>query len=350
LIAVAAGIIVVAFAATVAGSTLSVLTASTRSYNRTNAFGEFAVHVDPDTAAELGAEIDGAYDLSLAEHAQAVLEADDQLIAGRLVSGDLSRELEFRRLAPLQDVRSRDLVILGNDQVARFEGRVVRVTPLRGAAFFARVRRVVPTNLEAPVVLAERNPEEIGEMLARVHGGSRSIRGVPEALRDLGFQRTNYASHTRRSLRPLQIRIISLLGALFLLAGVILMPAQVLLARKHRSLYLLLHTWGYPSGTRFLVTLLSGGMMGLIGAVIGASAGLLVASMLNASGVAAIDLLPYEWLIYAGSLPTATAATATPSVGWAVASSAFTALLGVVAAWPAAAFSVTMVPHGSNPT
>ena len=351
LIATAAGIILVAFASTIAGSTLAVVAESTKEYNRTNAVGEFARLVDSALATELAAQIGEAYPLSLAHHGQAVIEADDQLVAGRLVSGNLARELEFRRLAELQEIRSHDLVILGSGAVEAFEGRVVRISPLHGQAFFARVRRVLPTNVEAPTILAARDPETFGdEILSRVHGGARAIRGFPRLLRDLGFQRTGSAAQTRRSLRPLQMRILLLLAALFLLAGVILMPAQVLLTHRHRHLYLVLHSWGYPSGARFLVSTLTGGMMGLIGGFIGAAVGLLVTAILNVSGVAAIDLLPLEWLTYAEALPAVAEVALTPSVGWAVAASAITALLGVVAAWPAAAFAATMVSHGSKST
>ncbi|MFW6213743.1 MAG: hypothetical protein ACOC8L_12655 [Spirochaetota bacterium] len=350
LLAIAAGIILVAFVATVGGSTLSTVTASTRSYTRTSA-GEFARLADGAVAAEFVSELEGEYALSLAEHAQAVVEADDQLVAAQLVFGSLERELAFRGLTGLEEIRSHDLVILGSGAVEAFEGRVVRVTPLYGPPFFARVRQVVPTNLVAPLLLAERDPATAaGALELRVHGGARQVRGFPRQLLEAGFQPTGVAATARRLLRPLQARILFLLGALFLLAAVILMPTQLLLARNQRHVFRVLHSWGYPAGTRFLLVIMRGAMMGLIAGVVGGAIGLLTTSILNAADVVAINLLPFEWLTYAQALPTAARAIITPSVGWAVAASTITALLGAVAAWPAAAFTATMVSHGSKPS
>lgn len=343
LLSTAAALMLVALVATAGGSIISSLGEATHEYFRRSR-GEYTGLLAAPAYAELQASVEPGVALSAAVTGIGALSVSDQLTLVRISWTDLSQELSYRGIARPERINLRDGVLLGGStRLGELRGSVVRVATPDGGSEFVRVREVIAQGDEGAELLVHLPAAPArGPVRVRLYGVGRADE---QALREsVPVVRSGWRADALRTLLPLRSRFAFLMAALIVIAAAVLLPAQLVLARRTVDVHRLLLVWGFGPRERSALVYLTGSVIGAVASTAGGLLGMLLISVLNAGDAAAIDLLPFGWR---QSFELVLNAPVTPSVEWAMASIGLSTLLGVVTAFPTAPFVATLLSRRS---
>lgn len=342
LLSTAAAMMLVALVVTAGGSVLASLGEQARAYYRRDQ-GVYAGVLAPPAYAELQSELSSAGEISAAVTDIGVLSVSDQLILVRTALTDLNQELAYRSIDPLEEVSIQDGVLVGGAQtLSELQGRVVRAETTGTGSEFVRIRAVHAEGSREATLLIHR-PEELDSspVTVRVHRSDGRRAALPEHV---PLASTEWRDAADSVLSPLRSRFAFLMAALIVIATAVLLPAQLVLARRTVEVHRLLLLWGFTAKARAAVVYLIGAVIGAVASTAGGVMGMVVISVLNAGGATALELLPFAWR---ESFALLTHTPATPSIEWAIASIGVSTLLGVVTALPTAPFVATLLSRRS---
>jgi hypothetical protein len=343
LFATAAALVLVSIVATAGGSVLASLGTATHDFVRLR-WGDYRGELAPPVYAELQSRLDAGVSMSAAVPESAAFSVGGQLILVQLAWVDLARELAYRRLPAPDTINPNDGVLIGGaGSIAELEGRVARATASRSGTTFVRIRQVHPQGDGQATVLVHA-PGRLEEQPVTVRFTERPSAVDDSGLDGIAVARSDWRSDASRILSPLRTRFAFLIAALILISGAVLLPAQIVLARRTLRIHRLLVVWGFNARERALLIHLIGASIGAVASIAGSLIGMLIVSVLNAGEASALELLPFAWR---ESFDLILATPATPSMGWALATIGLSTLLGVVTAFPTAPFVATLLSRRS---
>lgn len=308
-----------------------------------------------------------------------VLDANGELLLVRVSRVDLAREIEFRRLESFVDAdeltEGAAVLLAGGLLATTLSERAVRLeTP--GERRLIRITAVGPPAPGGPELLLH-DPASLSNAgtVLRFRGRHGPMDRLPTVLVEAGAAGTGWRARAHEASRPLRRGGAVLAGILTLLAVGTLVPGHLLLVRRARASFSLLHAWGFGRAAIARVVVVMGAFASAAAATVGAGAALGAAAVLNAQARPAASLLPLDLeqqvapllaaspgvtnpsadllappnVDPAGGTTAPAAASAdtpgppiTPSVGWAAASIAIATLLGAVTALPSSRKAATL--------
>jgi len=341
LFSTAAALVLVSAIAAAGGSVLASLGEATLQHYRVDVLGEVSGSMAAPLIPELEERAAGAQ-MSTIVLEPAAVAVGERLLTVSVGWTSLASELRYRGLPVPENLRRFDGVVFGGDgALADLSGRVVRLASPDKTTRLVRVRQVYQKGSRATTLLVE-DPGRLRDhtVTVRLHGGSRPLRSVASLTEGLPLRESDWRDRAAGVLAPLRNRFAFLMGSLIVIAGAVLLPAQLILARRTAGVHSLLLAWGFTESRRSAVVLLTGAAIGAFASAVGGLAGLLTISILNAGGATAVELLPFTWRQdYGLLLPT----VVTPSVGWALGTFAVSTLLGVATAFPTVPFVATLI-------
>ena len=329
---------------TIAGSVVEpVGEAAERSYRVV--MGDLTGELQADEAAAVTASLPAGAPVSITRDVPGVLDLHGELLLVRVVMTDLARELAFRRLEPAQgasgwgELTPGDAVLFSAAAADAPRGTAVRLDVEAGSRSVQLIM-ILPAGSWEPQLLVHETAAAPGDARVRVRARGQGLAGS-------GLQPSGWREQALLATAPVRRSVAWLAGALALLGSVTLIPGSLLVARHAEPSLALLLRWGFARRSISAIVLLMGAMSAGIAAGTGGVIGLAAATVMNAGGRAATQLLPLGlaehldgvFAVLGGPPPVA------PSVGWFSLVLVGATLLGAIAALPAARRAATLRPN-----
>jgi len=343
--AAVAAVALVAGIVTLAGAVWVPVRAGTERSFRREVAGELEASIDPGRAGAVVEAIEQTGGLaSIVAREAGALDGTGTLLLVRVERGDLRRELAFRgRLGEVQandggGFAANDAVLLTDGE--RPSGRVLRLWS-GGESRLIRVVALLPQGASGPALLLHE-PGVVAAphsdtLIVRARGEGEPLGDAQRYLETFGLHDTGWNEASTHALAPLVEGTSLLALTLAVLAVVTLLPGTMLLVRRARPSLALLFAWGFGRETLRLLVVLIGALSAAFAAAVGGSVALGVATVMNARGRPAIELLPLDIAQRLRPYLEAGSASVTPSVEWAIACVAAATLLGALTALPSVA-------------
>ncbi len=351
-----ATVAIVSALVTVAGSVYEPITQAVHQTYRIH-LGEYAGEMPADSADRLTrrAASAGALVSITSPPTAGTLDSIADLLLVRASFADLADELAFREMSASLTGAARDglsagdaVLLAGGPEAEALVGRVARLSTA-GEPALTQILAIGSTPESGPELLVHA-PERGGRVRVRLRGEAEPLDTA--ALQAAGFDvesgseagtsdalvATAWLERATERTTTLTRGVRILVLVLASLAVTTLVPGHLLLLDRAGPTLRLLHGWGFTPRDRGMLLVAMGGFASLVASAAGAALGLAVASIMNAGGTSALNLLPLD---LADSLADTTR-TVTPAVGWAGACVAASTLLGALTALPSARIAATL--------